>query len=344
MERERHTTAGVLLLVALASVVTAGAASAYAAGDAVGQVNGTNASDGANATGAENVTGTENVTGVENASGAEFPTGVNESGVANASELVSAHQAALSDTGYTYNFSQNVSISLSESGANESVGVNGTPADVAVPGNATSGLGLSLNDTSMVSTENGTVAEGLAPSYVVTAGSVQFDGLRQNVSAEQWANESVLLFRVQMTNQEFVQRVDFEQNATENPLTMTRDSYNASLTKADVLGMVLETGEFEVTSEQTDNGTLYTLEGTDANNSNGTYFDDANVSTYDATVVVDEEGLIRQFSFDLETTEPDRISMHYDFEIGQLGEVEVTQPEWTQNASGTATQNATGMA
>jgi hypothetical protein len=409
MSRTKYTT-GVALAIAVALVgvgLGAAAAGVPADGGTVFQANGTNganatdggnatdamnATDGGNATNGANVTDSGNETDGANATDGEsatdaLPPGVSQDGVTNASALADAHAAALSETAYTFTFSQSASFSFGNVTAevgNESVAVNNitdggnatdaanVTADAAAAaagvGNASenqtnatamadnrtadeqppqmgagdsvsgqsamaapssglfpdSGIGA-LGSTAFNSTENGTVAAGLFPSSVVTEATIQLDGEPQTVTSEQWATDRVLLVQTTSANQLIYQRVDLTANDTESLLTFTREDYERTVTKADIVEQTLEMGDFELAgTEQTDNGTLYTLEAS-------SLAEDAMVGSdaaaFNATVVVDRDGLVRELSLTLDS---EGMSMDYDLTVTPQESVEVTQPDWTR--------------
>lgn len=79
-------------------------------------------------------------------------------------------------------------------------------------------------------------------------------------------------------------------------------------------------------------GTLTVLEATDRPTSDDAFPDDAeNVRSYEATLVVDEDGRIRSFeataAYDLEGEPADyRLS----YEVTELGDPDVTRPDWVE--------------
>ncbi|WP_137283705.1 hypothetical protein [Halorussus salinisoli] len=288
----------------------------------------------------------------------QYPPGVTAEGVTNVSALVAAHQGTLSQTGFEYTFSENISYFALPNGtsfgnettvgtetavgtettaeAETAVGTEPVPeiqttvGNGSIAGNGSFWDGYFFNNTTTVITENGTVARGLAPSLVVAEGYVEYDDYREAYRDETWANETVVLSRTEFPNQFLLSRTDLVENGGENPFNLTRSDLNATLTKADIVNYTLHTGQFEVAeTEQTENGSLFTLEADEYDGSDVLYVEPENVSTYDATLVVDEKGRVHHLSFDFEGSDYERVSLHYEFELTHVGPVNVTRPPWT---------------
>lgn len=286
---------------------------------------------------------------------ADGPPGVSNGTVTNVSALLAAHNRSLAATGYRFTFRENVSFTFdgneslnasmpNESGLNRSAS-NASNLSGVTPDRATAGaLGGSpgaLDSVSSNTTERGSVAEGLAPSLVRSDGRVQLGNRTAAVTSETWANETLMLVRFSVANQVSVQRVDLARNATRGFLDVTRDHVNATVTKAQIVNLTLHTGNFSVADvNESGNRTLYTLEASSFTGSDHLWLDLENVSEYDATVVVDEQGTVHRLTLDVVAEDA---AIHYDFELTQVGAVEVERPSWTAAALG-AGANATGNA
>lgn len=347
MSRGVKTAFGVVLLIAL-SVGAVGSIGGLAASPVESQVH----SD------APAVQNQENET---NAS-VQYPPGVTADGVTNVTALVDAHRDALAETGYEFTFYENSSYSFvgndsvvwyettvgttpaSETLSEDRTTVEGeTTVETTVGDETTTAVGTVggndsdafdsfwFNDSTTEIVETGTVAKGLAPSLVVTEGSFGYDGYREDYYSESWANDSAVLSRTEMPNQLLLHRIHLSGDAEDDPFAVTRDDLNATLTKADIVNYTLQTGRFEVAEiEETENRTLFTLRAVEYNGSNVTYVGSENVSTYNATVVVDERGRVHRLALDFVGTEYERVSMHYEFELTRVGPVNVTRPPWTE--------------
>ncbi len=242
-----------------------------------------------------------------------LPPGVSESGVDNASTLVAAHEEALSATGYEFTFRQNYSVETDE--------------------NQT--LPPALADTSAV--QNGTVAAGLAPFRVHTETERETPNRTVASTVDYWGNESEVAVRAIQENRTQYQTFQRDSNATGED-ALGQPSFDAVVTKSRILEGVLQSGEFEVAgTEEVDGRTLVTLEATEYSGTLGVAPE--NVTAYNATVVVDERGLVHEFEFALaSTTRSIPVELQYGFEVTER-EVDVGQPPWVSEAFATAGQS-----
>jgi hypothetical protein len=292
---------------ALALVAVAVLAVAFG-GTALGGVGGQQAlQDGSNASAGGNDTA-----GNASVNESALPPGVSASGVENASALVAAHEEALSASGYAFTFRQNYSV---ETGENQSL-----PPAVA--------------DTSAV--QNGTVAPGLAPFSVHTETERETPNRTVTTAVDYWGNDSAVAVRSMEGNR--TEFRTFQRGVNETSAdALGRPSFDAVVTKSRIVMGVLESGEFAVAgTEQAENRTLVSLEATEYGGTLGVAPE--NVTAYDATVVVDERGLVRSFEFSLaSTTRSIPVELRYEFDVTER-EVNVTQPGWVSEAFASAGQ------
>lgn len=288
---------------AVSAVALGGTALAGVGGQPALQGNETNATTDGNAT-AGNATG--------NASAEALPPGVSESGVTNASELVAAHVDVASGIGYEFTFQQNYSVDAGE--------------------NAT--LPPSLADTTAV--QNGTVAEGLAPFRVHTETERDTGNDTTMSTVDYWGNETLVALRAQQADQTEFRTFQRDGNETRAG-ALGRPAFDSVVTKSRLVEGVLQSGSFEVAgTEQVDDRTLVTLRATEYQGTLGVAAE--NVTAYDATVTVDERGLIHGFEFALSsTTRSVPVQLNYSFELTQT-DVNVTRPAWVSEALAAAGQ------
>lgn len=292
MTRERMLALGMAALATLA-VAMGGTALAGVGGQPALQDNESNATAG---------------NGTANASA--LPPGVSESGVENASTLVSAHEEVLAASSYEFTFVQNYSV---ETGENQSL----PPA---------------LADTRAV--QNGSVAAGLAPFAVHTETERETPNETVSSTVDYWGNESVVAVRAVQMNQTQFRTFQRDGNASEQD-AFGQPSFDAVVTKSRILDGVLRSGEFAVAgTEQVEGRTLVTLEATEYAGTLGV--SPENVTAYDATVVVDERGLVHSFEFSLaSTTRSIPVELRYEFDVTQT-EVDVSEPAWVSEAFASA--------
>lgn len=302
--------ARVLGVALVAVVLLAGAAGAavVGAGDAPTlQAQGNETNETANAT-AGNDTTNATPDDTANATADALPPGVSETGVDNASALVSAHRDALASTGYAFEFEQNYSVDA--------------PENETVP--------MALADTN--ASQNASVGEGLAPFSVHTV-SERTAGNQSQVSAvDFWGNETVVAVRAEQANRTQYRTFQRMSNDTGVARQLGQPSFDAVITKSRILAGVLRSGSFEVAgTEETEDGTLVTLRATEYNASLGV--DPENVTAYNATVVVDDQGLVHEFDFRLASTNREfPVELRYRFEVTDVGPQNVTEPAWVADA------------
>lgn len=235
---------------------------------------------------------------------AALPPGVNASGVGNATALVAAHRAGLSETGYTFRLRSNVSYE---------------------------------GEFDSVSVSRGTVAKQFAPFRISTETRAQTGDGPDRVTTDVWANESVALVRYSTRNRSAYRQYDTTTNATPEA-----DPFSSVPTlnvgdQASLSGVVeyaLLTGEYEVAATETRRGlTFTTLRATGQNRSLGER-GFGNDSEYRSTLVVDELGRVHRLNL---TQETNGTSVHYEFELTDVGGVVVGYPSWAGKALASVT-------
>lgn len=238
----------------------------------------------------------------------QLPPGVSEDGISNATALLTAHLATLAETSYVF-----------ESRSNYSVG------------------GISAT-----SEQSGTVAKGFFPH--VSHGNATLRRGNRTVEADvnQWANESVTLVRYRTENRTRYQK-RFHENDEQRSLEPRLGSpfpnhseVESSVTGTALIAAALRTGNFTVeTVETVDGRTVTTLRAREVNRSGdlGT----ANVTRYDARLVVDERGVVLDTNFSLafESRFSGQNAMAYRFEVVRIGPVVVSRPAWSDEALAT---------
>jgi hypothetical protein len=238
---------------------------------------------------------------------ADLPPGVIESGVENASRLLDANRRALAETGYAFRLVWN--------DAEES-------------------------DYETRAVSHGTVAKEFAPFRIRTETEARFGNRTSRFETDVWGNESVALAEYEEMNRTGYQKYVNEPNGSVEVSPFELSSFHAlsrQVSHEVVVSFVALTGEYEVESvERRDGRTLTTLRATELNRSFGER-DTENISQYDATLVVDERGLIHRANLTMSFPES---TLSYDFELTTVGGVVVAYPPWADRAL--ATGNATG--
>ncbi len=184
----------------------------------------------------------------------ELPPGVNGSGVANATALVNAHNAALADSGHAYRMRMNTTTQM---------------GNQSHPITTNSSIQTRIDDGSAYAVRmNMTLAAGPTP---------------QHQSTWLWANDSVGLLRAQSDN-----RTVYRSNSSYAGSEGASLRQTAFGSEPQILQRILAVGNFSVTGvDRSGSRTLVTLtaDGVDPS---------ANVTaeSYNATVVVDSRGVV----------------------------------------------------
>lgn len=254
--------------------------------------------DGSEATTADE--GVETTDGVETTTDdrtADLPPGVNESGVENATRLLEANRQELSETGYSFRLAWN-----------------------------------SSGEYDFRTVSHGSVAKNFAPFRIRTEGTVRYGNRTSRVETDVWGNESVALAEYREFNRTSYRKYVNEPNGTvrASPYEMSSiHGVSGQISHEAVVSIAVLTGEFEVESvERRGGSTLTTLRATSVNRSFGER-DAEQVSEYDATLVVDERGLIHRANLTLAFPES---TDSYDLELTTVGGVVVAYPPWADRA------------
>jgi hypothetical protein len=293
------------LLVAVA-VVLGGCAGATASLDATTAETATATTTAANGT-ATNAT-TADATAEPAEATAQLPPGVFEDGVSNATALLAAHRETLAETSYAF-----------EGRSNYSIG------------------GLSA-----AGEQSGTVAKGFFPHASNANTTLRRGNRTVEYDVDRWANESVTLVRYRTENRIRYQKLFHENDEQRSPgpelgsPLPNRSEVEASISGTTLIAAALRTGNFTVESvEMVDGRTVTTLRAREANRSSD--LGSANVTRYDAMLVVDERGVVREANFSLafESRYSGQNAMTYRFEAVRIGPVVVSRPAWSDEALAT---------
>lgn len=259
-----------------------------------------------------------NDSGGENATAdgrVELPPGVSLEGVTNASALVEAHRQALARSGYSFVLRTNLSSAFA-GGVDQWVVLNGTVAPGLSP--------FRLRSVSRVSLGNRTTGQADQPAS----------------TSDAWGNESAVVVRSSRDNLTQVQRVDRSATGGFGPgpdgpagpggATDAR-GFDGLLTQASVVETVLGSATFEVTDvSQVDNLTMVTLNATEFDE--GSLGPDRNVSTFRASLVVDEDGRVHSLDYLVSFEDAEGPAVRYRYRLTDVGDAEVRQPSWVDRA------------
>lgn len=249
--------------------------------------------------------------GVAAAPDGELPPGVTEDGVENATALVEAHRTALVDAGF----------------------VSETRSSITV-----SPMGLQVE-----SVEVGVVGAGLSTYRTRSTGFATKANCTVEIDAEQWGNASVLLTRYEFGNETQYAKQYLNQSpeapGASELASSPQELREAGLTQSLLLASVLQSGDFAIAETRTVDGrTLTTLRAEKLNESIASQPGASNVSHYDASITVDETGIVRSLTITGAVDEGDqRARFSYAFEVLALGPDEPLQPTWAPSALDTVT-------
>lgn len=184
------------------------------------------------------------------------------------------------------------------------------------------------------------MAKEFAPFRIRTETEARLGNRTSRFETDVWGNESVALAEYEEMNRTGYQKYVNEPNGSVEVSPFELSSFHAlsrQVSHEVVVSFVALTGEYEVESvERRDGRTLTTLRATGLNQSFGER-DTENISQYDATLVVDERGLIHRANLTMSFPES---TLSYDFELTKVGGVVVAYPSWADRALETG--NATG--
>ncbi|WP_158057848.1 hypothetical protein [Halorussus halophilus] len=223
-----------------------------------------------------------------------LPPGVTESGIEDDEALVTAHSEALNDTGFRFRFLANVSTG----GARQTT------------------------------TQCGTVSTGLTPLVIYSASERRVGGETTEFATDIWANESTTVVRYRGNNETRLRMY----NRTGEDLGVPDETWahlpradlDSQVTHAWLLELALAAGNYTVADvERRDGRPVTVLRATDAV--------DPNVSEFDARLVVDSRGRVREISltalYDADE-ESNATRIHYEFEIEELAPLDLDRPPW----------------
>ena len=228
-----------------------------------------------------------------NDSANDLPPGVNETGLEDASELVDAHQAALNESGFAFEFRANVTVG---------------PA-------------------SQRTVQCGTVEAGLSPLVVNSTSERDLGDGPTTVATDLWANRTTTAVRYDRDGHTRVRQ--FNRSGEELGVPdetwahLPRADLDSQVTNAWLLELALNAGEFELDRvENRDGERVAVLRATEASAA-------ANLTDLDATVVVDMDGRVHHISLTA-AYEGDEAntSIEYEFELTEVGNVTVERPGW----------------
>ena len=223
----------------------------------------------------------------------DLPPGVNETGLEDPSELVDAHQAALNESGFAFEFQANVTVG---------------PA-------------------SQRTVQCGTVEAGLSPLVVESTSERDLGDGPTTIGTDLWANRTITAVRYDDGDHTRVRQ--FNRSGEELGVPdetwahLPRADLDSQVTNAWLLELALNAGEFELDRvENRDGERVAVLRATEATAA-------TNLTDLNATVVVDTEGRVHDISLTAayEGDEADT-SIHYEFELTQIGNVTVERPGW----------------
>ena len=228
--------------------------------------------------------------------GISFPPGVNESGVEDPSVLVAAHREVLNETGFAFRFRANVSV----------------------------------GDTRQTTVQRGVIEPGLSPLLVRSMSERRVENNTSRVASDIWANDTDTVVRYRRPDETRVHHF----NRTGDELGVPDDTWahlpradlDSQVTNAWLLELALSLGEFDRVGIENRNGrAVVVLHATKAS--------DANVSEFDASIVVDPRGQVHQLNltvaYDSEGG-PTRAS--YSLELSELPIGGVERPMWADAA------------
>ncbi|WP_132057268.1 hypothetical protein [Halorussus amylolyticus] len=227
----------------------------------------------------------------------DLPPGLNESGVEDPEALVDAHRAALDDTGFAFRFRANVTV----------------------------------GSASQLTVQHGAVEEGLAPLLVNSTSERDLGDGPDAVATELWADKNTTVVRYDRGDDETsVQRYNRSADGFSVPDEtwghLPRADIDSQVTNAWLIELALTAGEYDLDGiERRDGREVAVLRATEAVAA-------ANVTEVDSTVVVDREGRVRELSLTATYEGDPATRASYEFELTELGDVEVERPVWVDAA------------
>ncbi|USZ69142.1 hypothetical protein NGM10_05235 [Halorussus salilacus] len=236
----------------------------------------------------------------------ELPPGVNETGIEDASELVEAHEAALVETGFAFGFEANVTV------------------------------GPARQFTAV----SGRVESGLSPLVVESASERDLGDGPTAVGTDLWANETTVAVQYDREGRDQLRRYNRSGGEFGVPdetwAHLPRADLKSQVTNAWLIELALAAGEYDLERvDDRDGERVAVLRATEAAAA-------ANLTDLDSTVVVDEEGRVRELSLTAayEGEEP-TTEVRYEFELTEVGGVSVERPAWVAEAEPPGEANET---
>ncbi|MFC4549038.1 MULTISPECIES: hypothetical protein [Halorussus] len=229
---------------------------------------------------------------------AVLPPGVNGTAVENSSALVAAHRSVLNATGFAFRFRSNVSV------------------------------GSSYQTTE----QRGFVGAGLDPLVLHSESVRHLDNETSRVGTDIWANDTDTVVRYARHNEtqlrHFNRTGDNLGVPDETLAHLPRADLESQVTQTWLLELALSSGTFErVAVERRSGRPVVVLEATKAA--------DANVSKFDATLVVSPSGRVTSLNMTAvydAANGTERTRVHYAFELAPLSADGVERPSWVSAA------------
>ncbi|PSQ25925.1 hypothetical protein BRD03_12665 [Halobacteriales archaeon QS_9_68_17] len=199
-------------------------------------------------------------------------------------------------------------------------GVEDAAALTAAHNESLSGAAYELNVTQRQRIEqSGQNVTSAAERTVRTDGEGTFfvDATTARVNQTVWGNESTAVSRVESGNDTTYQRID--------PAPLRQQLSGHTLLRG-----YLEGGNYTV--ESTSDGRV-TLTADEWEGSDAVPLDAENVSAYESTVVVSEDGRVQEMTVDIESTrEEASMAIGVEFRLDDDGDVTVERPGWVDEA------------
>jgi hypothetical protein len=238
-------------------------------------------------------------------SGDSLPPGVNESGVENASALVAAHRDSLADTGFSFEFRANVS----------------------------------AGPASQWTVQRGTVQANASPLSVRSTSVRDLDGQTTTFATDLWADDDSVAARHSRGNQTELRRYNRSGDNVgvydESWAHLPRADLESQVTLSWLVELALTVGEYDLDRvEERDGDRVAVLRATDP--VAATNFTDLN-----ATIVANSEGQVRLLSLTATAEDDAATRIHYEFQLTEVGSVDVNRPEWVTEAEPSEEANET---
>lgn len=224
-----------------------------------------------------------------------LPPGVNQSGVEDAAALVAAHRSSLNESGFSFEFRSNVSVG---------------PA-------------------SQWTVQRGTVEAGLSP-LVIHSTSVRKLDETTTFATDLWADDDTVVVQHSRENKTELRRYNRSGDNVGVPdeswAHLPRADLDSQVTQSWLLELALTVGKFDLDrTERRDGRRVAVLRATEPVAA-------ANFTDLNATLVVDSEGRVHSLSLTATAEGDTDTRIHYEFELTEVGSVEVERPQWVEAA------------